>query len=323
MKALKIGILGASDIAFKRFLPALEKCERIFFAGIASRDAGRCIPFVERFGGRCYSNYEAVLDDSEVDCIYLPLPPALHAYWGERVLNAGKHLLMEKPFTTSAADTQKLLRLAKEKNLVVHENYMFQYHRQLYEVENIIASGELGDLRMIHAAFTFPFRGINDFRYNPRLGGGALLDCGGYPLLLASRLLGKTARLCWAGLDQTESDAVDTAGSAVLQNDEGLSAHVFFGMNDTYRCALEVWGSKASLTADRIFTAPADFDVELQIKAGEETRVVRVGRDDQFMNSITRFVSLIEEPFLRNAHYDAILAQSMLIDQMKTWNFTN
>ena len=316
MKTYRIGILGASDIAFKRFLPALEKCDRLSFAGIASRNAERCTPFIERFGGRCYPDYEAILNDPEIDCVYLPLPPALHACWGERVLSAGKHLLMEKPFTTTASDTDKLLRLAQEKNLAVHENYMFRYHRQLAEIERIMKSGELGELRMIRTAFTFPFRGENDFRYNAALGGGALLDCGGYPLLLASRLLGESAKLCWSSLNQREEGAVDTAGSAVLQNDDGLTAHVFFGMNDTYRCELEVWGSKASLVAERIFTAPADMTVALKIREGNEIRTVSVEPDDQFLNSVSRFAELIDSPSLRSEHNKSIYAQSMLIDRI-------
>lgn len=316
MKKWKIGILGASDIAFKRFLPALEKQERFEFAGIAARDASRCAPFVDRFGGRCYPDYEAVLNDPEIDCVYLPLPPALHAYWGERVLNAGKHLFMEKPFTTTAADTEKLLKLAKDKGLAVHENYMFQYHRQLSEIERVMASGELGELRLIRTAFTFPFRGANDFRYNAALGGGALLDCGGYPLLLASRLLGDSAKLCWSGLHKVGCDSVDTAGSAVLQNDEGLTAHIFFGMNDTYRCELEIWGSKASLLAERVFTAPAEMAVELKLREGNETKTISVKPDDQFLNSIFHFEELIASPDLRDVNNKKIYEQSKLIGQI-------
>lgn len=323
MKKWKIGILGASDIAFKRFLPALEKHEQFEFSAIAARDAVRCVPFIERFGGHCCLNYEAILNDPEIDCIYIPLPPALHAHWGKQVLSSGKHLLMEKPFTTWAVDTQKLLHLAQEMDLAVHENYMFQYHRQLAEVERIIVSGELGEIRLIRAAFTFPFRGANDFRYDVALGGGALLDCGGYPLLLASRLLGGSARICWASLNKTRDDTVDTAGSAVLQNDSGLNAHVFFGMNDTYRCELEVWGSKGSLIAERIFTAPADLPLELQIISGNGTRVVHIEQDDQFLNSISKFASLIEVPSLRKGHYKKILDQSMLIEHIRAFDVNN
>lgn len=318
MKQWNIGILGASDIAFKRFLPALKKSECFTFAGIASRDAKRCEPFVEQFGGRIYPDYDTLLQDPNIDCVYLPLPPALHAHWGEKVLKAGKHLLMEKPFTISPEDTAKLLALAEERGLAVHENYMFLYHNQLAEVKKLIREGTFGTVRMIRTAFTFPFRGANDFRYQNDLGGGALLDCGGYPLLLASELLGESSRLVWSGLKMDDTYQVDTAGSAVLQNEDGLTAHVFFGMDDTYRCDLEVWGSKASLTAGRIFTAPAELAVPLQLRVGNETRTVEVAPDDQFLNSINTFKQLMEEPELRCARSRIIMRQSKLVENIRT-----
>lgn len=320
MNHWKIGILGAADIAYKRFLPALEKSERFVFAGIASRDAVRCAPFLEHFGGRCYPDYCSLLQDPEIDCVYLPLPPALHMEWGLRVLDAGKHLLMEKPFTTTAQNTAVLLEKAEHQGLAVYENYMFLYHRQLQEIKRIMDSGELGEIRMLRAAFTFPYRGADDFRYDPGLGGGALLDCGGYPLRIASDLLGDTAKLCWSHLQYDEIHKVDTAGSAVLQNGGGLTAHIFFGMDDTYRCQLEVWGNKASLTAPRIFTAPPEQSPTLQIQRGNEVHDIAVNPDDQFLNSIMFFARLLEEPGLRMAHSTAILRQSKFVQQIQMEN---
>ena len=319
MKQWKIGILGASDIAFKRFLPALEKSEHFIFAGIAARDPKRCEPFTRQLGGKVYADYDALLKDPEIDCVYLPLPPALHAVWGEKVLQAGKHLLMEKPFSISPEDTRRLLALAEEKGLAVHENYMFLYHRQLAKVKELMSSGVLGSIRMIRTAFTFPFRGTGDFRYQKDLGGGALLDCGGYPLLLANELLGDDARLVWANLSMDEAYRVDTAGSAVLQNQDGLTAHVFFGMDDTYRCELEVWGSKASLTAPRIFTAPADLGLSLRLRVGNDEQSVDVDGDDQFLNSINSFARLIEDPSLRAARNEKILRQSKLVTAVQQY----
>lgn len=316
MKRWKIGILGAANIAFNRFLPALEKEKRFEFAGITARDPSRCQTFVQRFGGQIYSNYEAILEDPAIDCVYIPLPPALHAEWGEKALRAGKHLCLEKPFTTSLEDTEKLLSLADQNDLAVHENYMFQYHRQLQAIEEILQQGELGELRMIRTAFTFPFRGEGDFRYNAALGGGALLDCGGYPISLAARLLGDTAQIEWSRLNRRSRDGLDTGGSAVLKNDAGVCAHVFFGMDDTYRCELELWGSKASLLASRVFTAPPDFPIELKMLGGREPRSIDVPADDQFLNSISHFADMIEQPFLREERRQEIRAQSERISQV-------
>lgn len=317
MKKWSIGILGASDIAYKRFLPALIKSDRFSFAGIASREPERCERFLKKFGGRCYSDYLSLLADRSIDCVYLPLPPALHAYWGEKVLRAGKHLLMEKPFTTDVRSTKHLLTLSEQLGLAVHENYMFLFHRQLQKIKELLADGTFGQLRLIRTAFTFPFRGAGDFRYQKELGGGALLDCGGYPLRLASELLGPSAQVVWSDLRQAPEYGIDTGGSAVLQNSAGLTAHVFFGMDDTYRCEFEAWGSRASLTAGRIFTAPPDFPPVLYVKDHCGEREIQVTEDDQFLNSLHYFAQMLECPDLLNAWREDILRQGVLIEQVR------
>ena len=149
---MRIGILGTSDIAFRRFLPALEKCEGLTYAGVASRTLEKGEPFRERFGGAVYDGYDALLADESIGAVYVPLPPALHFQWGKKVLESGKHLLMEKPFTTSLAETRELLALAEERGLAVHENYMFLYHSQLRKIRELIASEELGEIRLYRMA---------------------------------------------------------------------------------------------------------------------------------------------------------------------------
>ncbi len=292
---MKIGILGAADIAYRRFLPALEKCPEIVYVGVASRTLEKTLRFAERFGGKVYGSYGELLADKSVDAVYVPLPPALHYEWGKKVLLAGKHLFMEKPFTTAPGDTRELLELAAERRLITHENYMFLYHRQLTKVKELIADGMLGKIRLYRMAFGFPKRAEGDFRYCKTLGGGALLDCGGYPVRLALDLLGESARVVQAKLVQLEGYEVDLYGSAVLENDAGQTAQISFGMDNSYKCELEVWGSRGCLQAGRIFTAPSDFEPVITVKtqAGEETASVQA--DDAFLNSLHQFYGMTKD----------------------------
>ena len=292
---MKIGILGTADIAFRRFLPALKKCPEFTYAGVASRALEKTKPFLETYGGQGYSSYEALLADKSIDAVYVPLPPALHYAWGRKVLESGKHLLMEKPFTTSLAETEALLALAKEKDLMVHENYMFLYHSQMAKVKELIADGTLGEVRLIRAAFGFPKRGGDDFRYKKELGGGALLNCGGYPVRLALELLGDTARVVQAKLSQPEGYKVDLYGSAVLENESGLCAQVSFGMDNAYQCQLEMWGSETTLIAPRIFTAGPDFYPKIILRASSSEEHLELEPDDSFLHSIQQFRSGIAD----------------------------
>lgn len=311
---MRIGIIGAADIAFRRFLPALAKVGTMEFAGVASRTQSKAERITETFGGVYYPSYEDIIADPTIDAIYLPLPPALHYGWGKRVLESGKHLLMEKPFTTSLKETEELVRLSEERQLTVHENYMFLYHEQLGIIKNILREGRIGDIRLLRLSFGFPKRADNDFRYNKALGGGALLDCGGYPVRLALELLGNSATVKQRALSQPDGYEVDLFGSAVLQNDDGLCAQVSFGMDNAYQCRLEVWGSRATLIAPRIFTAGADFQPTITIRGNSE-EVIACAADDQFMKSILAFENACASNDRSNI--DDILRQARLVESIR------
>ena len=312
MKKIRLGILGTSEIAFRRFLPALKKHSEFEYIGVASRNIEKTKLFVESYGGKGYSSYDELLQDKNIDAVYIPLPPALHFEWGKKALQAGKHILMEKPFCVNLQQTEELIELAKERNLAVHENYMFMYHKQLTKIKEIIDSGYLGKIRLYRIAFGFPMREKNDFRYNKELGGGALLDCGGYTLKLANYLLGDTTKVVCSNLVKEDFE-VDLYGNATLQNDKGITAQVSFGMDNAYKCELEVWGSKATLKAPRIFTAPDNLDVNLEFIDNNGIKNINVGIDNQFYNSIDYLKKCIIDSSIRVNNYIYIEKQSKLI----------
>ncbi len=306
---MKLGILGTSDIAFRRFLPALKNT--FDFAGVASRNADKTMKFVGEYGGKGYAGYDELLNDSDIDCVYIPLPPALHFEWAKKALLCGKHVMLEKPFTTSMQDTSELIKIAEQNNLALHENYMFQYHSQIEFIRSKLS--ELGELRLMRIDFGFPFRSAGDFRYDKGLGGGALLDCGGYPIKLASLLLGETAGITEARLDYKHGFEVDISGSATLRNKRGLTAQIAFGMDNSYRCSLDVWGSTGSLFTDRVFTAPDKFCPTVTVKTGSDVTEYKLKPDDSFTKSIGVFAEAIRSNEVRERNNVAIIRQSEYI----------
>ncbi len=335
MGQIRIGILGAADIAKRRFLPALSCATEISFVGIAvatakehgeeegsAYEAGLPEKYkiaaeeAEKYGGRCYESYEALLTSEDVDAVYIPLPPALHVSWAMRALECGKHVLVEKPSAISSADTEKMIRKANEKKLAICENYGFCFHKQMDAVKEIISSGEIGELRLVRAAFGFPYRNANDFRYKKELGGGALLDCGGYTLKAARNLLGDSAKLRTARLNGTGLHDVDMYGSATLENEKGLVAQVSFGMDNEYYCELEVWGSKGSICAPRFFTPPPNVNVILQVKKQTvEERSIEC--DDVFLHTIQQFAKCVCSEEERRKVEAEMLAQMKMVDEVK------
>ncbi|WP_378950789.1 Gfo/Idh/MocA family protein [Pelosinus sp. sgz500959] len=336
---IKIGVICPSEIAFRRFMPALAKAEGFDFVGLgvcnATERFGDKLPsaeivdavlkqenekaqsFVDVYGGKIYKSYREIASSDEIDALYIPLPPALHFHWAKIALEHGKHVLIEKPSTIAFADTKALVGLAKKSSLALHENYMFIFHDQLKAINELVVSGEIGDVRLYNIKFGFPQRAANDFRYNKALGGGALIDAGGYTIKYATKLLGKTARIACAQMNYTDEFDVDIYGSATMVNDAGVTVQLAFGMDNNYKCELEVWGSKGSLTTNRVLTAPAGFVSQMMIRKGNEDEFRDLPADDAFLKSILRFKECIENETIRKENYSLISKQAELIDQFK------
>lgn len=327
---IRIGIICPSEIALRRFLPALNLLSEFQFMGVAVADKTEWIgatnqvlegeyekaeAFVKQFGGKIYNSYESIIAADEIDAVYLPLPPALHFHWAKLALKAGKHVLIEKPATTLLYDTQELIALAKKSNLSIHENYMFAYHDQLSAINEIIQNGEIGDVRLYRISFGFPRRSANDFRYKKTLGGGALLDAGGYTLKYASMLLGDTAKIVYAKSNYIDEFDVEIAGSAALVNDDGITVQIAFGMDNDYKCDLDVWGSKGTLFSNRVLTAPEGFVPQVNIKKDNIIENRKLPADDAFKKSIMRFQHCLYDNSERLNNYVIIEKQAKLVNE--------
>ncbi len=333
---IRIGVLGTSNIAERRMIPALRKASGFQYTGVAfstrqemdfrgpeadfapllARKKEKAARFQAAFGGRILESYASLLADPETDAVYIALPPALHTRWIREALLHGKHVLAEKPFAVREADARELVLLAREKGLALTENYGFPLHPQMDYIRKLLSDGTLGDLRLVRASFGFPHRDSADFRYDPALGGGALLDCGGYTLKAASTVLGPDLRVLSARAVVTEGHSVDVFGSAMLARPDGLCAQVSFGMDQFYRCELEIWGSRGLLTAPRIFTAPDGFPAPVTVRTGSET-LEQTFAGDQFLEIVRRFEACVRSPEVRQEAYDGILLQSALTEQVR------
>lgn len=327
---IRIGIICPSEIAYRRFMPALEKCSEFKYIGVAypkvsewngasvaniNIEMEKANHFRNEYGGKIFEGYQSLLESDEIDAVYLPLPPALHYYWAKKALNYNKHVFLEKPSTTSYKDTEELVALAKENNLALHENYMFIYHNQIDEIQRLIEQKTIGEIRLIRANFGFPKRAENDFRYNKKLGGGALLDCGGYPIKLMSLLLGNEMKIDSSRLIYNKNE-IDLFGSVQLSN-ENIIAQISFGMDNAYKCDLEIWGSEGTISINRIFTAPVGFEADIYINTNNSEKIIHVEADDTFMKSILKFKQCIIDKNTRDIKYKELLKQIKLIEDVR------
>ncbi len=314
---VRIGILGCADIAYRRFMPATKKIENIQVVAVAEEYDRRKLPlFCEEYGIEAVNTFEELINRSDIEAIYVPQPPALHYKWAKEALLAGKHVLVEKPATIKFNLTNELVELAKEKQLVLHENYMFQYHNQIKEIMKLIQEGIVGEVRLYKANFGFPMRAQNDFRYNRELGGGALLDAGGYAIKLATLLLGETVQVDSACLNTISGYDVDIYGNASLSNAEGEVCQIGFGMDCFYQCSLEVWGSRGRLFTNRIFTAPEGYEPTVIVENADGCKEIKLGADSHFANSLHVFTEAISSDDIRRKLYKQIVVQARLVEDV-------
>ncbi|MEV1087177.1 Gfo/Idh/MocA family protein [Streptomyces microflavus] len=290
---IRLGLLGCADIALRRMLPAVAAAEGITLTAVASRDAATARRTAEAFGAQPVRGYAALLDRADIDAVYVPLPPALHARWVDRALRAGKHVLAEKPLTTEYGAAARLVALAGAEHLVLRENYMFPHHGQHRRVRALLDQGAIGELRSLSATFAVPPRPADDIRHREDLGGGALHDAAGYPVRLAQLLLGSALEVVGAGLRYGPGSAVDTGGSALLRRPDGVGAHLTFGMEDFYLSRYDLHGSTGRLTLRHAFTPPAGHTPVIRIEGHGGTRWLHLEPEDQVAAAVAAFVRAI------------------------------
>ena len=264
---LRIGILSTANIG-RHFAHAVKESTVVDVAAVASRNLDAVQGFAERNAiPRALGSYEALLADPGIEAIYNPLPNTMHAEWSIRALEAGKHVLCEKPIAVTAEDARAMFAAAKRTRLHLVEAFPYRAQPQTQALAKLIRSGEIGRPRIIQACFGFPVANPANIRLNPDLGGGALLDAGSYPVSLIRLLAGEMPSRVSASATWTES-GVDGTLIANLEFPSGLlgQAACSFGTG-IYRRAIVACEDGVVLT-DYLNHLTADEPGVLEIRRG-------------------------------------------------------
>lgn len=315
---VKIGVMGCASIAKRLMIPAIQNLHEHFeLLAIASRSEEKAFAFAESFGIEPIVGYENLLNIKEIDAIYLPLPTGIHFEWISKCLTAGKHVLVEKSFALDYSDAKSLVAEARDKDLVVMENFMFMHHSQHNFTWQKLKNNLLGEVRLIRSQFGFPPLAKNNFRYDKDAGGGSLLDAGAYTVKLSQWLLGPNLEVASAVLYINKKMGIDLYGNATLRNDAGIVAQISFGFDNAYQCNYEIWGSKGYLVAERAFTPKPFEEPVITITVGGEKDIVKLPRDNHFENVLQRFREMIETKDI-DSYYSELLDQSRLMDDISS-----
>ena len=262
MKKIRWGILGTATIAREAVVPAMQKPayrEHLEVAAIASRDLAKAQAMAEAFGiDRAFGSYEALLADPNIDAVYIPLPNHLHVPFAMMALEAGKHVLCEKPIALSASQAEQLVRAAGDRpHLKVMEAFMYRHHPQWQWAMGSIRGGLIGDVRAVHSCFYFFDDNPAGILHHPEWGGGCLMDIGCYPVSLSRWLFQAEPLHVSAIVEDDPRCGVDRSIAGIMQFPTGAA---------TFSCSTQlanfqhvsVYGTRGRLELELPFNPPTD-----------------------------------------------------------------
>jgi len=293
---LRVGVLGAARIA-RLFVEGVRPSEKIRVTAVASRDADRAAAFARDTGvARVHASYELLLADPGIDAIYVPLPNNLHAEWSIRALDAGKHVLCEKPLAATAAEARAVFDAARRNGVYIVEAYPYRAQPQTLKLRELLAANTIGRVQIIQASFGFPLSDTSNIRMQPDLAGGALMDAGSYPASLVRTIAGARPIRVHAASRWAES-GVDLSTLATLEFASGLLAQISCSFATGRHRHAFIAGDAGSIVTTYFNDTGPMFPPLLEVKRGTgwdaQREVIETASSNGFLAEADSFYDLV------------------------------
>lgn len=293
---LRWGVLGTARIV-RKTIPAFQETQNGEVVGIASRTGDKAREYADKHGiPQAFGSYEALLASPDIDAVYICLPNALHLEWILKSLDAGKHVLCEKPLAMSAAEVQEIAHKAGQTGLKVLEGFMYRFHPRFGKLQELLAAGAVGKLTFVHVAHSFDAGGDDNIRWYTGLGGGALFDTGCYCVNMSRMVTAQEpADVAAFGNYREAKDGgkVDTSIAGVLRFPDGATALFDTGVNLERRNYLEVTGTEGRLFLDNPFGLLEEDSVLEEHHFGQETIYHKVKGENHFVRMGEHFAGSV------------------------------
>jgi D-xylose 1-dehydrogenase (NADP+, D-xylono-1,5-lactone-forming) len=264
---LRIGILGTARIA-RSFISGVAPSKTVEVTAIASRQADKAQRFAEQTGvQRSFGSYVGLLADPTVDAVYIPLPNSLHAEWTIRAIQAGKHVLCEKPLAATAAEARAMFAAARSQGVMLVEGFPYRSQPQTAKLQELLTAGVIGKVQTIQAAMGFTVTDPLNIRLNPTLVGGVLMDAGIYPVSLIRLVAGERPGRVYAAA-RWHPNGVDQTLIASVEHPSGLLAQISCSFTTAMHRQALIAGTTGILRTTFMNNPPLDRPAELQVKQG-------------------------------------------------------
>ena len=282
-KILNWGLLSTAKIN-RALIPPLRVSKRTRLLGVASRNQSSADGYAREWNiPRAYGSYEAMLADPEIDVIYNPLPNHLHAEWTIKALQAGKHVLCEKPMVLTLAEADQIIAATQETGKVVAEAFMYRHHPQTLKVKELIDSGAIGEMQLIKGAFTFTLKREGNFRWVREYGGGSLWDVGCYPISFARMLVGVEPAEVF-GWQVTGPEGSDDSFFGQMRFGNGVHMQFDCGFTSTPRSFIEIVGTAGSMQVPNAFKPGRKS--EFKIIRGDEIETIKIKGQELYLGEV-------------------------------------
>ena len=297
-RKVKWGVLGCASIAKNRVIPGLLKADNAVLYAVSSRGKEKAGEFQKIFGAeKAYDSYEALLNDGEVEAVYIPLPNALHCEWVKKAADKGKHILCEKPLALNAVQAEEMFAYCHEKGVFLMEAFAYRHAPLIHKVKQITDSGMIGNVKYMEAQLTDVMGDMGNIRMNHSLGGGAFYDMACYDISAISYILGKMPTQAKAFAEMDEMCGVDVSNTFLLKYADGIQAAGYSSLNSYARGYYAVIGDKGRIEVPCNFNCRNICKFSVTVKGivqnvevvDEETTEYAVMCPDNYMLEIEQF----------------------------------
>ena len=283
MKKLHWGILSTSNFTLTKIIPAFKKCKYAEFTAIASRELQKAQRVAAEQGiARAYGSYEELLADPDIDVIYNPLPNHIHVPWSIKALEAGKHVLCEKPIGLSSAEALSLLEEAKKHpEQKVMEAFMYRHHPQWQRAKQLVEEGKVGELRTIQSFFSYFNKNAGNIRNIAAVGGGGMMDIGCYNISLSRFIFDAEPQRVLGILEYDPEFKTDRIASGILDFGRGTSTFTCSTQLSPYQ-RVNIFGTEGRVEIEIPFNAPPDRPCRMWHQYGNEIEEIEFEICDQY-----------------------------------------
>jgi len=316
MNKLRWGVLSTAKIGVEKVIPAMQRGTLCQVVAIASRDLPRAQQVARQLGiARAHGSYEALLADPEIDAIYNPLPNHLHVSWSLAALEAGKHVLCEKPIGLTSAEGQTLVEAARRRpHLKVMEAFMYRHHPQWQRAKSIVIAGDIGTLRTIQTFFSYHNVDPHNIRNQSDIGGGGMADIGCYCVSLSRFLFDAEPRRVMGLVEYDPAFGTDRIASGILDFAAAGSATFTCSTQLTPYQRVNIFGTEGRVEIDIPFNAPPDRPCTMRLERQGRTEEIALPVCDQYTIQGDLFARAVLEDGPLPTHIEDAVANMRVVE---------